>query len=67
MVSFYGEETLALRPPTKLEGRPLVYCQRLLINIVCSDPSILEAILPSTNWRHAVVTRIHLSRNGTPT
>jgi len=38
MVRFYGEETLALRPPTKLEGSPLVCCQRLLMNIDAATP-----------------------------
>jgi len=66
MVRFYDEETLPLRPPTKREGRPL---PRLLSASAYEysrrDPSILEVILPSANWRHSVVTRIHLSRNGT--
>ena len=38
VLCFNGEELLALRPNPKLEGTPLVGCQRLHILYICSYP-----------------------------
>ena len=68
MVRSYGEETLALRPPTKREGRPLVCCQRLLMNTVAATPPYWRLFFhpptDDTPWLHGYTYRgtVFLSR-----
>jgi hypothetical protein len=53
-LSLYGEELFAPRQTPPGGEPPLAGCPQLLIQYICSYPSYLEAVSPSTTWGRAM-------------